>query len=294
MAANSPSPLRPLNIGNVVSAGLSLYRTNFSTYTGLSAKALLWYLIPIYGWAKTAMIAGQIGRLGFQELTHKPESVPGALQQVNPRMWSFLGVAILVSIIQVAISFAASIGGSLILLPFMIAGALLGDIGVLLASLLNIVIQIVLFGIQLWIQARFLVYDLAIAVETDKDAVSSIGRSWNLSQGSAFRVQGVLLITYLMMIPIFILCTIPLWFTFPLFERLAIDAPPTAEVGSIVAVIGLTILIVFILLLVAGIFIMPFFQAIKAVLYYDLRSRREGLDIDIRLVDRGPTDESIQ
>ncbi|MEM9163137.1 MAG: hypothetical protein AAGC54_08710 [Cyanobacteria bacterium P01_F01_bin.4] len=288
MTASSPSPIRPLNIGNVVSAGLSLYRTNFKTYTGLSLKALLWYLLPIYGWAKSAMIAGQIGRLGFQELIRQPESVPGALQRVSPKMWSFLGVAILVGLIQAGVNIAASMASWIVLFPVALIGGALGDVGVVLTGLINFVVQIILFAIQLWFQARFLVYDLAIAVETDKESIGSISRSWNLSKGSVFRVQGVLLVTYLIMVPLFVLSAVPLLFTIPLFARISVDFP-TADVGPIVGLIALAFLAFFVLLLVAGIFTMPFFQSIKSVLYYDLLSRREGLDI--QLADRGPTDQ---
>ena len=32
----------------------------------------------------------------------------------------------------------------------------------------------------------------------------------------------------------------------------------------------------------SGALLMPFWQAIKAVIYYDIRSRREGIDLQIR------------
>ncbi|NEP17597.1 MAG: hypothetical protein F6J97_11935 [Leptolyngbya sp. SIO4C1] len=290
MTANSTSPLRPLNVGNVVSAGLSLYRTHFKAYTGLSAKALLWYLVPIYGWAKAITIAGQIGRLGFRELIHQPEPLPTAYAQVQPRLWAFLGVTILVTLIQIVVNFAASIVGTLLLFPIMLLPSIVGEVGAALSSLLSVAMQILLLLVQLWFQARFMLYDLAIAVETDSEAVSSIGRSWRLTQGSAFRVQGVLLLSYLIMAPIYILTSIPLMFTFPLLARLSVGAPET-EIASLAALVALAFLIFFILLLVAGIFTMPFYQSIKAVLYYDLRSRREGLDI--QLADRGPADEPV-
>ncbi|BAZ86107.1 hypothetical protein NIES806_23170 [Dolichospermum compactum NIES-806] len=35
-------------------------------------------------------------------------------------------------------------------------------------------------------------------------------------------------------------------------------------------------------LLIGGTFVMPFWQSIKAVIYYDLRSRREGLGLQLR------------
>ncbi|NER82810.1 MAG: hypothetical protein F6K42_25300 [Leptolyngbya sp. SIO1D8] len=100
MASNFPDRMGPLSAGNVVSAGISLLRTHFKTYLGLSTKAVLWYLVPIYGWSRGLMIFGQIGRLGFQEVIHQPEAVSTSFRILRPRMWSFLGVAILAFIIQ--------------------------------------------------------------------------------------------------------------------------------------------------------------------------------------------------
>jgi hypothetical protein len=34
--------------------------------------------------------------------------------------------------------------------------------------------------------------------------------------------------------------------------------------------------------LIGGVLVLPFWQSIKAVMYYDLRSRREGIDLQLR------------
>ncbi|MEO1593249.1 MAG: hypothetical protein AAFU71_18440, partial [Cyanobacteria bacterium J06632_22] len=179
----STAPIRPLNIGNVVSAAISLYRTNFKTYTGLSVKAILWYFIPIYGWARSLMIMGQIGRLGFKEMTRESEPPPVALRQIEPKLWSFLGVAFLVGMISFGVSIATSIVSTILLLPIM-ALSFLGSFGAALGGLLQILIQLGMFAVQLWFQARFWLYDLFIAVETDQESVQSIGRSWQMTQGN--------------------------------------------------------------------------------------------------------------
>jgi len=276
----STAPIRPLNVGNVVSAAISLYRTNFKTYTGLGAKAILWYLVPVYGWARSLMIMGQIGRMGFKELNREPEQPPEALRQVEPKLWSFLGVAFLVGMIGFGVSIATSIASTIALFPIM-ALSFLGDVGAVLGGLLNVVIQLAAFAVQLWFQARFWLYDLFIAVETDEESVQSIGRSWQMTQGNAFRVQAVLVISYLIMLPLYLLTFSPLLLTIPFFGALASDNPDPVA-GLVVLVAALAI---FVLILLASIIAIPFFQAIKAVLYYDLRSRREGLDLT--LGDRG-------
>ncbi len=276
----STAPIRPLNVGNVVSAAISLYRTNFKAYTGLSVKAILWYLVPVYGWARCLMIMGQIGRLGFKELLRDPEQPPEALRAVEPKLWSFFGVAILVGLIGFGVSIATSIVSTIALLPIM-ALSFLGSFGAALGALLQIVVQLAAFAVQLWFQARFWLYDLFIAVETDQESVESIGRSWQMTKGNAFRVQAVLVLSYLIMLPLFILSAVPFLLTIPFFGELASENPdPTAGLVVLLAFLGF-----FVLILVASVIAIPFWQALKAVLYYDLRSRREGLDLT--LGDRG-------
>ena len=62
MTSASPSNLGPLNPGNVVSASIRLYRDRFKMYLTLSAKAYLWLIVPIYGWAKYCMYTGLMSR----------------------------------------------------------------------------------------------------------------------------------------------------------------------------------------------------------------------------------------
>ncbi|MBE7382598.1 MAG: DUF975 domain-containing protein [Leptolyngbya sp. SIO1E4] len=282
----APSPsyrTRPLSTGNVVSAGISLLRTYFKTYLGLSAKAVLWYLIPFYGWARALMIFGQIGRLGFQEIIHQPETVNASLKKVEFRMWSFLGVAILVFIIQVAANYAISGVGTALILPFTAVGAG-GDAVAILSGVLVVGVQLAMFAAQTWIQARFLLYDVIIAVETETDATAAITRSWELTQGSAFRVLLVLLVAYVVMAPLFVLALLPFLFTIPFFAATPADTPDPALALALL----LAFLVFAVLLMLGAVITVPFWQSIKAVLYYDLRSRREGIDIQLthRIRDR--------
>ncbi|MEM8544018.1 MAG: hypothetical protein AAGF66_08520, partial [Cyanobacteria bacterium P01_H01_bin.119] len=123
----------PLKVGQVVLSGINLYRLNFGTYTGLGAKAVAWSLVPVYGWAKAAMIGGQIARLGVQTLVRQPESVPQVMERLQPKMWGFLGVGILVGLIQLAVNLTLSVLVTVVMVPINLFGALLGDVGTLIA-----------------------------------------------------------------------------------------------------------------------------------------------------------------
>ncbi|MEM1290415.1 MAG: DUF975 domain-containing protein [Cyanobacteria bacterium P01_H01_bin.162] len=278
MASPSSRQLRPLNVGDVVSAGISLVRAHFKTYLGLSLKAALWYLIPVYGWAKGLMIFAQIGRLGFHEVIRQPETVALSLRNVRPRMWSFLGVAMLVSLIQLALNYAISLVAGILLVPLAAIGAAGAAAGIL-SGVLIVAMQLMIFAGQTWIQARFWVYDMILAMETESEPTAAISRSWELTKGSATRVLLVLLVSYLVMAPLYLLSFVPFLFTIPFFAGISTDATANEALG--IALV-LATLAFFFLFFFAVVLSAPFFQSLKAVLYYDLRNRREGLDLQFR------------
>ena len=275
MASSSPRQLRPLNVGDVVSAGISLVRAHFKPYLGLSLKAALWYLVPVYGWAKGLMISAQIGRMGFHEIIRQPETVALSLRNVRPRMWSFLGVAMLVGLIQLALNYAISLVAGILLVPLAAIGAA-GAAAAILSGVLIVVMQLVIFAAQTWIQARFWLYDMILAMETEREATESISRSWELTKGSATRVLLVLLVSYLVMAPLYFLSFVPFLFTIPFFAGISTDATANPALGIALLLATLAFLVLFFFAVVLS---APFFQSLKAVLYYDLRNRREGLDL---------------
>ncbi|MEO1093697.1 MAG: DUF975 domain-containing protein [Cyanobacteria bacterium J06638_28] len=277
MSTIPPRRLRPLNVGNVVSAGISLFRAHFKTYLGLSVKGILWLFVPVYGWARGPMIFGQIGRLGFKEVCHQPETVVEALQKVEPRLWSFLGVGILVIIIQFIAAQIIAFTGGIVIAP-LVAITGIGGTADIISGIIQVVGQLLIFVAQTWIQARFCLYQIVIAVETDKDATSSISRSWELTQGNATRVMSVLLVAYLVVAPLYILAFAPFLFTIPF---LADPFSTEASMAAFFAAFLLALLVCVVVLVLASILVNPFWQSIMSVLYYDLRSRREGFDIQL-------------
>jgi len=271
--------MRPLNVGDVVSAAISLFRTNFKPFVGLNLKAVLWFFVPVYGWARGLMIQAQIARLGFQELMRQPETIAQSLEAVEPRLWPFLGIALLVWLIQAAVGYAASFALGIVMIPISVVGAA-GEAAAALSALLMVGVQLVVFAAQLWIQARLYLWNIILAMEPETESTTAITRSWELTQGNGIRVLFVLLVAYLVMLPLYALTLgIPVLIAIPFIGRGLVEGD-----GGAAAVLGIVLaLLVFIALAVlVGILTAPFFQTIKSVLYYDLRSRREGLDIQFR------------
>ncbi|MGD1861725.1 MAG: hypothetical protein ACFB0E_17370 [Leptolyngbyaceae cyanobacterium] len=225
------------------------------------------------------MIQAQIGRLGFQELMRTPETVAQSLRAIEPRLWPFLGIAILVSLIQVAVSYAMSFALSFLMIPVSIIGGA-GEAAAALSALLMVGVQLVILAAQMWMQARLFLWDMILAMEPDTESTAAITRSWELTKGSGARVLLVLLVAYLVMLPLYgLMLAVPLIIAVPFFSTGLVEGD-----GSAIAALALLLaFLVFLLLaLVVGILTSPFFQVIKSVLYYDLRNRREGLDIQFR------------
>ena len=271
--SNSAKPIGPLTIGNVVSAGLRIYRDRFKTYYSLALKAYLWILVPIYGWAKFSAIQGLISRLAFAEVNEQPETVRDAQGEVMPRMWSFLGAGILISLIFMGFF----LGVAMVFLLFAIfIGAIFQDFtGDIIASLLITIGSIAFIIVFIWLAARLFVVEAALAIEDNINASKAIERSWELTQGSVGRIQWIIFVTFLI--------TIPISVVFEIAERIITvvftTSLPMADNNLFTLLYW--VLIVGVNVAVGGLLI-PFWQSITGVIYYDLRNRREGLGLKLK------------
>ncbi|MEH2084854.1 MAG: hypothetical protein V7K89_34250 [Nostoc sp.] len=267
----SSGQIQPLSIGNVVSAAVKLYRSHLKTYLKLAAIAHLWVLVPVYGWAKYAAISGLISRLAFGELIYQPEGVQTASSHVNPRLWSFLRVGFQVGISMLLIYFGlAFAAGVLATLLAVALGQIFGrSIGVIVATTSIIIFTVIVLLELTRFYSRWVVAEVPLAVEENINGGESVARSWELTKASVFRIQGIVLVAFIVTLPlVFVLNYIPSLFL--------IRLEPGTAIYSIVYIISL------IGSLIGGVLVMPFWQALKAVLYLDLRSRREGLGLQLR------------
>ncbi|NEO78420.1 DUF975 domain-containing protein [Moorena sp. SIO4G3] len=296
-----PSPsqsLGPLSIGNVVNVGLRIYRDHFKLYYRLAFIGYLWLLVPIYGWAKFCAMFGLISRLAFREIIERPETVNEARRHVNPRMWSFFRAGILVSLITFLVSLITL--GAAILVVFIISfviGILIGVLGLIFGNsitlldnlntlpensiamtiiglLVVIILMIVFFFGLSWFISRFLIYEIPLAIEENSiGARAAIGRSWKLTQGFILRIQGIVVVGFLISLPISIAVQIA---TFSIQTILSLLFPQESAIFA-----WLYLVLVFGLSFASGALLVPFWQAIKSVIYYDLCSRKEGIDLQL-------------
>jgi len=302
--SHNPSPhqpMGPLSVGNVVSTGLVLYRSHLKSYFAIALIATLWMLLPflliipivalffnqvlqvststlgliipiwlalfIYCFANYLTNSALISRLGFGELVSKPESVKAARSHVNPRPWSFLLLTFLVGILMLLFYFLLAITIGIVNFALVFAlSTLVPGVGVVVGIVFSVLA--ILFGLS-WLYSRLLVAEVVLAAEDGKKTTESISRSWKLTQNSVWRIQGVVLLAFIVTLPIvFLSAYLPQILLF------------YVEQGSMAY--GILYSISLILSFAAGALLMPFWQTLKAVVYYDLRSRREGLGLQLR------------
>ncbi|MEL6440067.1 MAG: DUF975 domain-containing protein [Cyanobacteria bacterium J06621_8] len=306
--------MKPLSVGNVVSAGLRIYRDNFKKYFKLAFIGYLWFYIPafivgiaigflgvtsiqgssltglytlliilataafLYGAAKYFTYHALIARLAYSEIIEKPESIKEANRHVKGKMWSFLIAALLVFLrfilvyIGGAILIAISIGALTALLGFGL-GSILGDTGAAIGAIISVLLSIALFigfiSYIIRLFASFSATELLLSTQNNLRASQALGKSQELTKGYLKNLIVIYVIASLVSIPIwglvFILQIIP-------------QLLQNSELASFSLALSIFQL-VFNALTTA--LIIPFWQSIKAVIYYDLKVRREGMGLDL-------------
>jgi hypothetical protein len=273
----SSNPIQPLSLGSVVSAGIRLYRSHLKKYFLIALKAYAWLLVPIYGWVKFYALSALISRLAFGELVNQPESVSSGERFVNSRLWEFFVNIILMLVITLGITFGSIlIGGLLIGISTELLGGLqdANPANIAIIILITLLEIIIIFTGIVWIGTRFYLVDVSLAIEDDVNGSSTINRSWELTKGNIGRIVLISLIGSLITIPIQLIIQIITSIVQLIFTPLLKEGNAGFSMIFSLLILGLTF---------AGLaLITPFWQTVKAVIYYDLRSRREGLGLQLR------------
>ncbi len=299
---NPQTPSQPLSIGNVVSTGVRLYRSHLKDYLKLSAIGSFWVLAPflvifllaavmipmgagmnllllvpigigllIFGLAKYYGYSAVIARLAFAEMAGQPETVKMASDNILPRQWSFTGLAFLVGLYIFLVYFGFAFGGTIasILLTVTLAFIIGQQSSAIVTIILMVVVIIsVIFGL-IWFFSRWFVAEMPLAIEEGMTVNRSLSRSWELTSKAVLRIQAIVFIAFLVTLPLLLITSyVPSFFVGTL--------DPQTSTYWVAYSFSL------ILSSIGSALVLPFWQTTKAVLYYDLRSRQEGLGLKLR------------
>jgi Membrane domain of glycerophosphoryl diester phosphodiesterase len=299
-----PFELRPLTLGELLDRSFSLYRRHFWLFVGIMALPSL--LALAFG----VLVAASTPQAGGESLGAEPRTA----QDVGAAIWfalAMMGMAI-VYFITYAVALGAttsavsliyaerlvSIRGAyaalrgkvgrlavlLLLVSIRIFGVLFGGlfligvVGALATVASPIIGGLLLFGGMLlvfvlcgWMALRYAVA-VPVAVLEDETPTESIRRSIALTQGSLGRVFALLVFTMIITYAVLAIFQGP-------FMAIGFTAGPETPtffwanmLGTISGAIG-------------GAFTAPLMIVAFAVLYYDLRVRKEGLDLELMLAN---------
>ncbi|MEB3340398.1 hypothetical protein [Okeania sp.] len=308
--SQNQTPIEPLSVGNVVSAGLRIYRDHFKSYFGLSVIVSLWSFLPfvllipivllfifsqlesqalliliplcllliLYSSGKSIVNGSIIARLVFSELTNQPETVSDIRQILNPKIWIFLWAFFLLFLIGIGAYIGFSLGFGIFAFIITAVGFPFQDNFVLtgIVVLIGIVIFVIALSLMIRLLTRFFIFDMPLTVEENITATKTLGRSWELTKGYIGRIFMILLVANLVSIPIYIVIQI----IAAIIQGIVFVNIPVETIDPSFQL--LSFLVGYAIGILGNIFLLPFWQAIKAVIYYDLRTRREGMGLELR------------
>lgn len=194
---------------------------------------------------------------------------PGqAWAQTRGRIWALLGQALLITLIETVPPAGATLVATALLRQ--VLGNNTGSSGeVLLVILVILLVLLVWVLITVFLVVRLFLAPAALVLENTSVA-SSIRRSWTLTRGSFWRVLGALvlmgLIAWLVAGAIGIVAGVG-------GGVVTVLQPGSATVAASVVMLATTL---------ATALVMPFTASVAALIYIDLRMRKEGLDIELR------------
>jgi hypothetical protein len=311
---SSSNSWQALSAGNAVTAGVKLYRSHLKLYLGLALRATLWSLLPLlalvplllliingrfdlsdlwlilplwsivwlYCHGRSLINSASISRLGFQASIDRPESIKTARAEVKKRFWSLLFSSILGFLIIFAWFILVYILLSLVFAAILLISR--PAPGFLEQNPLAIIsIWVVFISTMTWIYSKLIVSEALVAIEPNLSAARAIGRSWRLTNKSVFRIQVIQIVVFLISLPIFIVAQLlyvefQKLFIVEMLSKIILNPVP----AYIFWVILFSIVVFYILILVVNLLLLPLWQSIKAVIYYDLRVRKEGMGLHFR------------
>ncbi|WP_164920836.1 RDD family protein [Thermosynechococcus vestitus] len=294
-----------LSSGNVVTIALELYRHQGNRYFLLSLFAHGWFLLltiaamlivavalivggilaggvnnvalffllagigilvalPFYlfGWTRLMASGALLSRRIYAALTALEESESEARRCIFPKMWNYLLATLMVSFILLFVyGVLGAIGYLLYLLGAPLVQLLEQNIqteparGLFFLSFLLGILLLVLLALLVisYVMARLSLVDVVLALEPACTPLKSIRRSWQLTQGQV-------------------------WHTLTVFFVASLATIPANLLGSVIN----SVVIIPVAGLFVGVLLLPLWQGIKAVLYWDLRVRNEGAAFQVR------------
>lgn len=311
-------PLRPLSIGDIYQGAFAAIKTNARTMFGFTA-ALLGVVLVISIATNYAIINLVLPNYLSPSSPYAAvfTSLSGSFSQLGGSLLQALATVLLSGLIIVAVSrsvlgrvasskevwertkskflpliglniIISIISGLMMIIGIAVFFALLAsaastantdreflqDLSIMLVGLFILMVISALVGSYLSI--KFSVASPAMVLE-NLGVFAAIGRSWSLTRGNFWRLFGINILTAVitsMVAGIFVGIADALG---AIFIVVGSSSPE-----DVIASLNTTYILVMVMSTIAQLLILPFTSSVNALLYIDLRMRKEGLDVELR------------
>lgn len=311
-------PLRPLSIGDIYQGAFAAIKTNARTMFGFTA-ALLGVVLVISIATNYAIINLVLPNYLSPSSPYAAvfTSLSGSFSQLGGSLLQVLATVLLSGLIVVAVSrsvlgrvasskevwertkskflpliglniITSIISGLMMIIGIVVFFVLLAsaastaktdreflqDLGVSLVGLL--ILMVISALVSSYLSIKFSVASPAMVLE-NLGVFAAIGRSWSLTRGNFWRLFGINILTAIitsMVAGIFGGIAGALG---AIFVVVGSSSPE-----DVIASLNTTYILTMVTSTIAQLLILPFTSSVNALLYIDLRMRKEGLDVELR------------
>lgn len=311
-------PLRPLSIGDIYQGAFAAIKTNARTMFGFTTALLgvaivisigINYLIinlvlpsyintnspyaSVFGSVfttfsqlggtllqnlATVLLSGLIVVAVSRSVLGRVASSKEVWERTKSKFLPLIGLNIITSIIS-GLMMIIGIVVFFVLLASVASTAktdreFLQDLGVSLVGLL--ILMVISALVSSYLSIKFSVASPAMVLE-NLGVFAAIGRSWSLTRGNFWRLFGINILTAIitsMVAGIFVGIADALG---AIFIVVGSSSPE-----DVIASLNTTYILIMVMSTIAQLLILPFTSSVNALLYIDLRMRKEGLDVELR------------
>lgn len=311
-------PLRPLSIGDIYQGAFAAIKTNARTMFGFTA-ALLGVVLVISIATNYAIINLVLPNYLSPSSPYAAvfTSLSGSFSQLGGSLLQVLATVLLSGLIVVAVSrsvlgrvasskevwertkskflpliglniITSIISGLMMIIGIVVFFVLLAsvastaktdreflqDLGVSLVGLL--ILMVISALVSSYLSIKFSVASPAMVLE-NLGVFAAIGRSWSLTRGNFWRLFGINILTAIIT---FMVAGIFVGIADALGAIFIVVGSSSPE--DVIASLNTTYILVMVMSTIAQLLILPFTSSVNALLYIDLRMRKEGLDVELR------------
>jgi hypothetical protein len=265
VGAPSPGgvPLRPLGLGDILGGAFNLIRQNPVTTLGLTGIDLT---ITAVIWVIAGFISSRAGHSAYLLVAVLPSLL--LLGVLVGGLTAAMGQGVLGLKMSIADAVRAS-RPQWVLLAFVLLWLIPVVVSIPLFLVLHGWAILVALPLLSWLGIMLILTIPAVVLER-RGAISAMGRSWRLVRGSYWRVFGICVLTYFMLMLLSLIITVPL----EIIGGLASLGTGSGAAGVSIALVVFVIGEIVIYTLTATIF-----AGVIVLIYADMRMRKEGMDL---------------